>query len=192
MQATRTHGPCTLPTGRPGLGDPPVVTNLPLACRTPVFHDLVTGRGVGEGQDGVQGRLTTQAFVARWDPDTGERQGGPGAKACTHRLRPRSGGPFSRSGQSTPPSKGTRCDARGASRDPPRLVTPGGCSPPAADATGGHGRPSKVPLDPVRQGTPCFARFRMERRFQRSSSGFCCAFGVCSNRMGQGAGQAET
>ncbi len=48
-------------------------TNLPFACQTPVFHDLVPGRGVGEGQDGDQDRLTTQAFVARWDPDTGER-----------------------------------------------------------------------------------------------------------------------
>jgi hypothetical protein len=50
-----------------------VATKLLLACQTPVFHDLVTGRGVGEGQDGVQGGLTTQAFVARWDPGTGER-----------------------------------------------------------------------------------------------------------------------
>jgi hypothetical protein len=135
-----------------------VATNLLLTCRTPVFHDLVTGHRVGEGQDGVQGRLTTQAFVARWDPDTGERQGGPGAEACTHRSRPRSGGPFSRSGQSTPPWKGTRCDALGASRDLPRSCPSGSYSPPAADATGGHGRPSKVPLDPVRQGTPRFGR----------------------------------
>ena len=108
-QATRTHGPFTLPIGRPGLGDALVATNLPLACRTPVFHDLVTGRGMGEGQDGVQGGLTTQALVARWDPDTGERQGRRGAQSCTHRLRFRYLGPFSRSGQSTPPSKGARC-----------------------------------------------------------------------------------
>jgi hypothetical protein len=159
MQATRTHGPCTLPTGRPGLGDPAMPANLPLACRTPVFHDLVPGRGVGEGQDGDQDRLATQAFVARWDPDTGERQGGPGAKACTHRSRPRSGGPFSRSGQSTPPWKGPRCDAQGAYHGPPRSCTPGGCSPPAADTTGGHRCPSKVMLDSVRQGTPCFCTF---------------------------------
>ncbi len=121
---------------------------------------------MGEGQDGGQDRLTTQAFVARWDPDTGERQGGPGAASCTHRSRFRCGGPFSRSGRSTPPSKGTRCDARGASRDPPRSCTPGGCSPPAADTTGGHGRPSKVMLHPVRQGTPCFARFRRPGRLR--------------------------
>jgi hypothetical protein len=55
---------------------------------------------------------------------------------------------------------------------------------------GGHGRPSGVMLDPVRQGTPCFARFCMERRFQRSSSGFCCAFRAWSNRHGAGWGHS--
>jgi hypothetical protein len=191
MQATRTHGPCTLPTGRLGLGDPPMVTNLLLACRTPVFHDLVRGRGVGEWKDGGQDRLATQALVARWEPDTGERQGEPGAASCTHRSRFRSGGPFSRFGTSTPPLKGTRCDAQGASRDPPRSCTPGGCSPPAADTMAGDGRPSKVMLDPVRQGTPCFARFRKGGRLRNVHTFAALSPPATDKKRGKG-WQAET
>jgi hypothetical protein len=137
MQAPHTLGPSTHPTETPGPGDPPTPTNTLLPSHTPIFHDLVTGQGVGDNHHGHHHGPATQALVARWDPDTGQKTGRAGRKSCTHRSRPRPRGPFPRFHETPPPSKDAPCGAWGASPDPPRPQAPGGCSSSAATTKGG-------------------------------------------------------